>query len=502
MDRRSSDSRKPGSRALDRREFLQMAASAAAAAGLPGALFAQTEPAQTAAVGVFNFGHKVAATVPLDFNGLSYESPQLNNPGFFSAENTELVRFFRELAPTGGVLRIGGNLSEYTGWRDETSGPRTPEVQAAIDHAKNYFEWILVDQKAAKGRDAVITPAAIENLAAFCRATDWKLLYGLNFGTGTPERAAVEAACVQRFAGSSLLAFQLGNEIDFYKGGKRSQDWDFDRYYADYKRWTGIVRAKVPNAPFAGPDIAIRMDWVNDLAENEGKNVVLLTGHHYVMGPAGAPGIDAKRLLRPDPEAPGLIEKARQASAVAAVPFRMAEGNSCFHGGQPGVSNAFASALWGADYMLLVAQGGYAGVNLHGGGEGIYSPIVGDPEIGFTARPLYFGMQFAQRFAGAAMLESKLAAGKANITAYAARRQDDLLIAIVNKDATPAAIAVPKVCTAGTQIRETWKLSAPAIDSRTGVTFEKTKIVKTPGPGGKSDIYGLDPYSAVLLRFS
>ena len=45
----------------------------------------------------------------------------------------------------------------------------------------------------------------------------------------------------------------------------------------------------------------------------------------------------------------------------------MTEGNSCYRGGKPGVSNAFCSALWAADYLLRLASFGCAGVNLHGG---------------------------------------------------------------------------------------------------------------------------------------
>ncbi len=77
----------------------------------------------------------------------------------------------------------------------------------------------------------------------------------------------------------------------------------------------------------------------------------------------------------------------------------MTEGNTCYHGGQPGVSDAFASALWAADYSLRVAQAGFAGVNLHGGGEGYYAPITGEPNA-TKLRPEYYGMQFAQQFAG------------------------------------------------------------------------------------------------------
>ena len=39
-------------------------------------------------------------------------------------------------------------------------------------------------------------------------------------------------------------------------------------------------------------------------------------------------------------------------------------------------------------------------MNLHGGGEGYYAPITGEPNA-TKLRPEYYGMLLAQRFAGA-----------------------------------------------------------------------------------------------------
>src|SRR3546814_9938197 len=72
----------------------------------------------------------------------------------------------------------------------------------------------------------------------------------------------------------------------------------------------------------------------------------------------------------------------------------MTEGNSCWNGGQPGVSDTLASALWCADAMLRFARLGWVGVNWHGGGNGHYSPIVGAPSTGFSRRPEFYGIQF------------------------------------------------------------------------------------------------------------
>lgn len=482
-------------RPLNRRSALKLAAGTLAAS----ALNLRAQPPSTA---TFKIGTKPIATIPLDFTGLSYESPQLANPAFFSPANTELVKIYRELS-SDGVLRTGGNLSAFTVWRDDPSIPITPAEQAGIDKGKKYWEWDLTDPTIRHGtKEAIFTPASIETLAGFLKATGWKLLYGLNFGTGTPEQAAAEAACVQRLVGKNLLAFQLGNEIDFWAGGLRPRPWDFDTYYAQWKQWVTHICKTVPSAPFAGPDTANRLDWMEQLAAHEKRNIALLTKHHYAMGPAGAPGIDAAHLLSPDPDVIKEIASAQRAKSIAGIGFRTAECGSCFHGGQPGVSNAFASALWAADYMLTLAQGGHAGINMHGGGEGFYSPITGDKDKGFTRQPLYFGMKLAQSFTGATMLESSFSFCNANLTAYAAHRQDGLLIALINKDAIAANIRIGKSSLGTTNLRELWKLSAPAIDSRSGVDFARVELDSADIRGNKDDSFQLAPYTAIVLHYS
>jgi hypothetical protein len=145
----------------------------------------------------------------------------------------------------------------------------------------------------------------------------------------------------------------------------------------------------------------------------------------------------------------------------------MTEGNTCYRGGKPGLSDVFAAALWAADYMLLLASLGYAGVNLHGGdgrmiaiglggilpGDALvhedpashphpyYTPIA---HIGsrYVAEPVSYGMRFAQRFAGAQMIPVDFDPGPVNATAYAAKlpggksATSSGLVAIINKDAT------------------------------------------------------------------
>jgi hypothetical protein len=48
--------------------------------------------------------------------GRSYEVQQLVNPAFFSPKNAGLIREFKALS-THGVLRLGGNTSEFEWWK-------------------------------------------------------------------------------------------------------------------------------------------------------------------------------------------------------------------------------------------------------------------------------------------------------------------------------------------------------------------------------------------------
>jgi len=66
----------------------------------------------------------------------------------------------------------------------------------------------------------VVRPSRDEtvDVHGFLDATNWRLIYGLNFGCGSIERAADEASFVAKAMGDRLIAFQLGNEDDQFGG--------------------------------------------------------------------------------------------------------------------------------------------------------------------------------------------------------------------------------------------------------------------------------------------
>jgi hypothetical protein len=404
--------------------------------------------------------------MPKDFTGLSYESAQLGHPDFFAADNTSLIGIFQRLSPAG-VLRIGGNTGEYTTWSLNDADSQ----QNLTPHA------IGPDAGTAAKTASIITPISIRNLNDFIlKVGGWRIIYGLNLWHGTPENAAAEATYVAKTLGPRLICFQIGNEPDMDHDQGSKVRWTFDHYFERWQNFQAAVKQAVPNARFAGPDIAKELDWITEMADKR-PEIEFLSGHYYAEGPPADPKMTLEYLLRrgKDP-ASGEIAIVQSATKSLGKPYRMTEGNSCFHGGKPLVSDTLASALWGADYMLQLAQAGYIGVNFHGGGNGLYTPIAGDTPS-FKARPVYYGMLLAERFAGSTFIEATLSTQSPdqNVTAFAAADfAHKTRLAIFNKADAPVTVdlkGLPKFSKAFVQ----W-LKAPSIDSHEGVMFGGSEV--------------------------
>ena len=409
---------------------------------------------------------------------LSYETLELSDPTFFAADNHGLVRLFRELNPHG-VLRIGGNTSDETVWSG-FRGKLPPFVKRTRGPAQPY----------------VLKPEGLQALAGFLEATGWRLIFGVNLRIGSPAMAVSLAQAVQHLVGDRLLAIQIGNEANNYC-----------RDYATFDAaWTPYAEAlRAAGLPLGGPDTGANTDWVIEYARRHAQENVLLSRHYY-RGAAEDGSI--AELLAGDPGFFREVEQIMQAADHDGLPFRITEGNSYYNGGRDGTSNVFASALWGADFMLALAQRGVAGMHFHGGtlrsvesslgrvakvvegGDIVaqraalasrYSAIAGSRALGYQPQPLYHGIVLAQRFAGARMLPGTLDAGGANLTAYAAKRGDEVLVALINKDATRDVTVTVRGLPADAR-GELMRLRAPALDSRRDVVFAADgKVVADTG---------------------
>jgi hypothetical protein len=360
--------------------------------------------------------------LPADFTGLSYESAQLAHPGYFSRENARLVALVRQLG-SGGVLRIGGSTSDYDAWKPEQNARNS-----------SWSEPVGADNGQGPTVRAIVTETAIDELRGFLDATGWTAIYGVNLGHGLPEKAADEAAYVVKTLGPKLKALQIGNEPDLFSRDIRKSTYDYTDYFAEWQSFAAAIRRRTPNVPLAGPDTTEQLSWVDLFAKQAG-GICMLTSHYYAEGPPESPESNIAHLLEPSSELRDSMQHLVSVGRSVNLPYRMAEGNSCYNGGKRGVSDAFASALWGADFMLLLAQLGVTGVNLHGGGRSFYTPITGGGSTAFRVRPLYYGMLFFREFASGSIIPCRFDTGGVNATAYACLNSGGrLALAILNKD--------------------------------------------------------------------
>jgi len=436
--------------------------------------------------------------VPLNYNGFSVETAQLSDPTFYDSGNTSLVALHRRLSPNA-VLRFGGNSSEFCWWKTSPEAQQPVISTAGQGRADNFMPQHFTP----------ITPASVDVLRGFLDACGWDCIWGLNFGTGSPERDAEEAAYVAKALGPKLLYFQIGNEPDFYKDSNnllRPAGWDFPDYINEWSAIADAVIRRVPDAKFGGPDVGSSADWVVRFAQEAPKRIgarlVGLSGHYYAEGPPNSPDANIANLLKTDPRIAERMNSIIPAARAAGLNFRMTEGNSCYRGGKPDMSNALASALWGGDYMLDMAARGCKGFNFHGGlassiavslGNKLpgarneadmavarlgtfYSPFAGNRTEGFDARPIFYGMMLVEQFAGTTLFANTLKAQGVNATAYTASAASGYRIALFNKDADRDLSVRIDLSGLPARRAKAWRLNGPALDATKHITLAGAEI--------------------------
>ena len=278
---------------------------------------------------------EATAPVPPRFLGLSFEtSAILPQPDgrypFFTADNAGLAKLFHNLGV--GNLRIGGNTAD------------TPTVPIPAE------------------KD-------IDNLFAFARRADVRVLYTLRMRDGDPAPATGAAAYVWGRYGARIDCLAIGNEPDVF------EHHDFAAYTADMNRFLPAVEQAAPGAPLCGPgttggDPA----WAAKYTDAFGRtpHLAYVTQHLYPGGNGKKiASIEAGRaqLLSPDID----DKYARYAEAflpgikAAGLKFRLEETNNFHHAGAEGVSNTFTATLWGLGYLNWWLNHGADGVNFHTG---------------------------------------------------------------------------------------------------------------------------------------
>ena len=407
---------------------------------------------------------------------LEYNTVREYEDGAPGAANTVLARLIDNLAPgQTPIVRVGGDSTDWTWW-PVPGAVRPPGVTNALSTS-----W------AAKARALAVSARA-------------RLILGINLEEDNAHLGAVEADdLVSDIGAAHVAALELGNEPMLYAGlpwyhtvtGVKEFGRPHGYDLADYTDEFGRYASELPRVPLAGPSIG--HSWIAQLGGfiNALAPGGTVTYHAYGINSLG----DAFRGQHcgtpvTDPSHPSVstvlapfssLGVTREIAPYVAMAhargqkFRVDEMNVVTCGGEPGVSDTFASALWVLNAMFALAQTGVDGVNIHSW-KGSAGRLFDFTELhrhwSGSVQPEYYGMLMFARAApaGAQLLQTAQSSPSA-LEAWSTLAPDrSVRVLLINDSLTTPANAVVHPPRAGNGATIT-QLLAPSAAATTGVSL-------------------------------
>jgi len=307
---------------------------------------------------------------------------------------------------------------------------------------------------------AVPTRTDIDSVFAFAKAAGVKVIYTLRLLNGEAGVAASTAKYIWNNYRDYLDYFAIGNEPDIkdflYPPNGKGTDpriKDYASYHRIWKKFRAAVLDSVPEAQFVGPDAAGRK-WAVEFADDEknSKEVSLITQHWYIGGTPHINGLSPRTKPTPpyipvDSAVNSMLSKIWIDKKCAefykqtidpimkdGFAYRMTESDDYLRG-VPNASNAFASALWGLDYLHWFAEHDCSGVNFHNTTWLMTDTIYRDSTGSFEINPRAYALK-AFDIGGHGRVKKVIIKNpdSINLTAYAVQNEKDLFVTIINKE--------------------------------------------------------------------
>ncbi len=410
--------------------------------------------------------NKPGRAIPSGFVGFSTEYWAI--PKYAGEDPKALDPVFeqliRNLAPGARpVLRLGGDSTDWTWW--PVHGIRKPP-----------------------GIRYTLTPQWMQITKALTTATNARLLLGINLEADNRRLAAGEArALIQNLGRGSTAALEIGNEPELYgafgwyrtKRGHevrgRPASYDPRAFTNDFSTFA----KHMPQIPLAGPSTGspVYLDHLNQFLTAEPR-VRVATVHAYPLKRCErTTHVTAAQLLS-NASSTGLAQRVAPLANTAHrhhVPLRIDEINAISCGGERGVSDTYAAALWSLDAMFALANAGVDGVNIHTPPRSINQMITFRDDHGVWSAhvaPVYYGLlMFADATPPGSRLVRITAKTAPGLSTWATvDEKQTLRVVLINKSTSAtrhARIRAPARASAGiVQL-----LRAPGLAARNGVTL-------------------------------
>jgi hypothetical protein len=307
----------------------------------------------------------VARPVPPSFLGISFEYDQLAK---FESAGRPFDRMIAVMHSHDGApmfVRLGGRSADDFYW-----DPPTGTVVPRFVH--------------------VLSPPWLATLGDLVRRDDLRIGFDLNLAVHSPqmEMSFVRAA-LRALPQKSVASAAFGNEPDLYwlqpwldrervsstmpstpAHWVESYSRKAERRY--YRQYAQPFRRAFPHVPLEAPDLAFpNPTWVAQLTSLGRLAPPVISVHRYATAYCrrihfhGAPKVST--FLKNGTSA-GLVGTLHHDLALAqahGAALRVSEMNSVTCGGEEGVADSFATALWAPDVLFELMRAGVVGANFH-----------------------------------------------------------------------------------------------------------------------------------------
>lgn len=380
-------------------------------------------------------------------------------------ERPRLLALARALGPA--YLRVGGTEADHVYYSVGAArgSERPPEYELELDEAT----WAA--------------------LVAFARAARFELAFTVNAGpsardaTGAwrPDNAEqlIEHAAER---GDPIALWELGNEVNGYwfihgmwnqpSGAQYGRDlWSFRRALARHFQAPRVAGPASVFFPRLGEPSLAERDFTAQALESGGAALDVVSWHYYPQQSRRCP-VATRRAHAGHLLAPSELDEGERWSAqliqlrdrwAPAAQLWLGETGHAQCGGEPGLSDRYASGLWWLDRLGQAARGGQAVVvrqTLLGSDYGLLDGVTLEP------RPDYYNSLLWRRLMGEVVLDTSVAPGNPYVRAYAHCSAHGSGVSVLVLNVHPGREAKFEIEGAP---RELWRyqLTAPSLDSRT-----------------------------------
>ena len=455
--------------------------------------------------------------IPKAFFGLSIEYNELQTYEQIGAPFAHVISMLRPRDGGPMLLRIGGKSADHALWEPDIGTASSSRSQTKL--GRGVF---------------ILKPTWLPGLLQLVRREDLRVILDLNLAVhSTTMETAFAQGVRQGLPRGAIAGIEIGNEPDEYHyqpplthervaSTNRNTPLDWWQHYspADYRRdymtYARALKASLPEAGLGAPDaVSPTPEWLTAVTGLGPLDPSFLSVHLYASStcwPADSPGYPTIPRLLAQSASGGLAGSVTNAIAFAhkrGMAFRLTEVNSVSCGGNPGVANTFATALWAPDALFSFIAAGVDGVSWHIRPQTVNAPFQFSG-AGIVARPELYGLaMFAQMTHGpATVLASSLSASpQLNLRAWAVQDRGTVRVLVINKGARAADVSLPAHGPGPAVVR---RLTAPGVGATSGIRFagmtigsdgrwHGREVATRLGDAGGSYMLSVPAYSAALV---